>query len=376
MNHRLLRELELRKQQGNYRALFVPPGGIDFTTNDYLGLAKNQSLAASAEQYHRHHFGKAAGLSASRLLGGNTEFTEVLEKDLARFFNSETGLLFHSGYDANLGLFSAILKKNDLIITDEWVHASVRDGIRLGLATHHKFRHNDLADLEKKLAAASEYEQVYIAIESIYSMSGDQADVPAIVALARTYGAQLIVDEAHSTGIFGREGEGISAGMLPDSVFFARVYTFGKAWGSAGAFVACSEDLKNYLVNFCRPLIYSTAPAPYQQCCIKAALGMMPALQQERTRLAEIVSYFNGIFREPDIYSPIHTIAIPGNTEVKKCALQLQEKGFFVRPVMSPTVPEGREQIRIVLHSYNAAEEIGQLYRELENSGLWKKIIS
>lgn len=376
MNRRLLRELELRKQQGNYRELFIPPGGVDFTTNDYLGLAKNPGLAEQADHYHQTYFGKATGLSASRLLGGNAEFTEALEHDLARFFRSDTGLLFHSGYDANLGLFSAILKKNDLVITDEWVHASVRDGIRLGLAAHHKFRHNDLAGLEQKLAsAAGQYEQVYIAVESIYSMTGDQAPLPEIAALARTYHAQIIVDEAHSTGIAGEAGEGISAAIQPDDIFLARVYTFGKAWGSAGAFIACNEELKNYLVNFCRPFIYSTAVAPYQQCCIRAGLEMMPALQNERVRLAELSGVFREIFRQPGIDSPVHTIAIPGNTEVRKYAQQLQDEGFFVRPVMSPTVPEGHEQIRIVLHSYNAPEDIGRLHRELENSGLWERSI-
>ena len=247
----LLKKLNERQEQNAFRRLLLPQGKTDLCSNDYLGIVRNQliekQLGESAHTAYRH------GSTGSRLLAGNYALVEETEKMLAAFHDAEAGLIFNSGYDANLGLLSCVPQRGDTIIYDYLSHASLRDGIRLSFAQSFSFKHNDLADLEKRLQAATG--TIFVVTESVFSMDGDMAPLTAISDLCRQYGAHLIVDEAHATGVVGAKGEGLVQQLNLQTACFARVHTFGKAVGCHGAIVLGSDRLRNYLVNFCRSFI-------------------------------------------------------------------------------------------------------------------------
>lgn len=321
---------------------------IDFWSNDYLGLARAV-----------HTLG-ITGSTGSRLISGNSELVEDVEMQLAKHFQSEAGLIFNSGYDANLGLFSSLPQKGDTIIYDELVHASVRDGIRLSFANSFSFRHNDLADLEKKMKKAQG--TVFVAVESLYSMDGDIAPLLEISRLCNEFGALLIVDEAHSGGVFGNEGKGLCEEFgIQDSVFI-RLFTFGKAYGAHGAIVCCSDEVREYLINFARSFIYTTAlpEAMYTHILNQVELSKTAVLREQ---LQTNVAYFSQTVRSTlsSVYSPIQVIEFPNLDKCKLKATQLQEAGFAVKAILPPTVPAGAQRLRICLHSFNTKEEIDRL---------------
>ena len=363
--HFLQEALQKREKENTLRQLKPETQLIDLSSNDYLGFARNEKLYQETyNEIERTGF-HLSGSTGSRLLTGNTHYAENLEAKIAVFHNAEAALLFNSGYDANLGLLSSIAQRGDTFIYDSLSHASIIDGIRLSRAERkYKFEHNDVTDLQKKLRHATG--TVFIVVESIYSMDGDFAPLTEIINLCKQSGAHLIVDEAHANGVFGQEGKGIVAAEKLESDVFARVFTFGKALGAHGAAVAGSKDLKDYLINFSRSFIYTTALPFHALVSINIAYNYLPAAEAERKILFENINFFREKIKQAGLsieamQGPIQSILVKGNEEVKQIALLLQNKGFDIRPIVSPTVEKGKERLRLSIHSYNTTEQLEQV---------------
>ncbi len=341
---------------------------IDFCSNDYLGFARSEKLKALVQTELAKYPDYKNGSGGSRLLSGNTAFTEELEQQIAAYHQAETGLIFNSGYDANLGLFASLPQRGDTIIMDELIHACLIDGARLSLANRFSFKHNDLEDLEKKLKNAKGI--CYLAVESVYSMDGDEAPLMQILQLSQKYNAHLIVDEAHATGVFG---SGLVQRLNLQDQVFARTVTFGKALGSHGAVVLGSENLRNYLINFARSFIYTTAPGFHQLVTTKMAYALLKESDSIQTQLQNLISLFKNELQKKHptqlipSNSAIQSVIFAGNENVKKAADNLQKNGFDVRAILSPTVAAGKERLRICLHAYNTGQEIMNLSLAIGN---------
>jgi 8-amino-7-oxononanoate synthase len=361
----LRQKLEQHRQNGLLRTLKQENASLaDFTSNDYLGLAHSQALAANIYSKLSTLALPPNGATGSRLLSGNSNYTRDVEQKLAALFKSESTLIFNSGYSANLAVLSAIPQRHDTILYDELAHACIKDGARLNLAKHHSFRHNDLDDLELKLKRAEG--QVFIAVESIYSMDGDVCPLADLVTLAETYNAAVILDEAHSTGVEGTQGSGLSTALGLQDRIAIRVFTFGKAMGIHGACVAGSTILTDYLINHARPFIYTTALPPHSIASIDCAFEYLQQhaddLQQTlKDNINHFLSGVDAISNRTASTSAIQTAIFPGNAQARHAAQTLQAQGFDVRPILSPTVPAGSERLRICLHTYNTHEEITAL---------------
>ncbi len=361
-------KLKERKDKGLLRALSEPVNLVDFTSNDYLGLSRNEKLFDTIKEALSVPR-KQNGSTGSRLLSGNSLLAEQLEKKLARIFRSESTLVFNSGYSANVAVLSAIPQKNDTIIYDELSHASIKDGARLSLAKKYSFRHNDLNDLEKKISKSTG--RIFIAVESVYSMDGDECPLEELVKLSGRYGFSIILDEAHSTGVRGPEGSGVCVEKSLHEKVEIRIYTFGKGMGVCGACVAGSHHLISYLTNFARPFIYTTAPSPHSIVSVSCAFDFLSSniyLQQIlKKKIWHFLQSAEGLPNRTESFSAIQTFLIPGNKEIRATARSLQENGFDVRPILSPTVPEGTERLRICLHTFNTDNEITSLAARLRS---------
>ena len=362
-------ELSSLAQLGAKRALVSPSGLIDFSSNDYLGFARSPELASRLKQKLSCPEQGHGGSTGSRLLSGHSEIFDRIEGTIAAFHCAPSALIFNSGYDANLGLISCIASRHDTIILDELCHASIYDGARLSLARKLKFLHNDSQSLRKKIRESRG--RIFVVVESLYSMDGDQAPLKEIANVCTEFGCYLIIDEAHATGVLGPQGRGLVVQQDIASSVFARVYTFGKALGSHGAAVVGSTELREYLINFSRPLIYSTALPVYSLLQIESAYALLPEAEKERVRLTQIVSTFQDRARLSPLPflrsdSAIQGVIVPGNFAVQETALKLRSAGFDVRAIRSPTVQVGRERLRICLHSYNTQEQVDELLDCLE----------
>jgi 8-amino-7-oxononanoate synthase len=351
------------------RSLKLPAAGIDFTSNDYLGLARSQELHHQVQKAYSLLPVSRNGSTGSRLLSGNSELIVNTELTLSKLFNSESCLLFDSGYNANLAVLSTLPQKGDTIIMDELSHASLRDGARLSLATKWNFRHNDVNDLKRKLAVAKGNK--WIVVESIYSMDGDVASLKEIAEIAHESGAQLIVDEAHSTGVHGAGGNGLANELsLADQVPI-RIYTFGKAMGIHGACVACDNSTKDLLVNFSRPFIYTTAPSDHSIVSVNCAFGFLKANAGLQSELRNNIDLFRNNMTTVSNWngskSQIQIMLVAGHENVLGAAAQLQSAGYDVRPILAPTVKAGTERLRICLHTYNTNAEIIGLTTKLRS---------
>jgi len=342
----LRQKLNARSEQGALRELRLSSLPVDFCSNDYLGIARGSLL--------RHEPALAGGSTGSRLLSGNHPLLEELESELAAFHKSEAALLFNSGYDANLGLLSSVPQKRDTVLYDALSHASIRDGIRLSFAQSFSFRHNDLEDLARKIGTATG--SVYVVTESVFSMDGDLCPLEALVDLCARSGAYLIVDEAHATGVIGDRGEGLVQDRACQDGCFARVHTFGKAVGCHGAAVIGSADLKQYLLNFSRSLVYTTAMSPHAAGLIRQSYRLFPEMREERAHLQRLVDMFPGTGS-----TPIQAVLVPGNENARAAARMVQGRGMDVRPILYPTVPKGTERLRVVLHAFNTTGDVGAL---------------
>jgi len=358
--------LHEREDAGNLRRLTTQRAGVDFFSNDYLGFVTTGLLADLMHSGRGDHF--TPGSTGSRLLSGNSAFAGELEERIATFHGAEAALLFNSGYDANMGLLSSVASRHTTILSDELCHASLIDGIRLSqCAQKYRFRHNDLEDLERKLGKYGLQEPVIVVVESVYSMDGDMAPLEAIAGLCEKYEAQLVVDEAHATGVFGEKGQGLVCALGLGAKVFARVHTYGKAMGCHGAVVVGSDLLKQYLVNFARSFIYTTALPGHSLHAIHCAYQHLASHQFDNRPLHNLISYFREKAGESecnwmDSRSPIQALMAGNNEQCKRTAQKLQAAGLQVNPILHPTVPAGTERLRVCLHSFNTTAQVDVLH--------------
>jgi len=365
----LTTKLETRKQNNALRKLSLPNNLIDFASNDYIGFSKNKAIFDETHQYLIDTNCIQNGATGSRLLSGNHKVYQEAENYMATFHQSESALIFNSGYDANVGFFSSVPQKGDLILYDELCHASIRDGIQLSNAKSYKFQHNDFEDLEKLIQRfQTEFVEVYIVTESVFSMDGDTPNLEELTQLSGKYNCHLVIDEAHSLGVFGSIGEGLVQMLGLQDKVFARIMTFGKGLGCHGAAILGSQELKEYLVNFARSFIYTTGLSPHSVATILMAYQHLETDKITISKLRENIIHFNQVQHllglKPMFVkskSAIQSAIIPGNENVKSIANQLQEKGFDVKAILSPTVPEGQERLRFCIHSFNTKEEISEV---------------
>ena len=400
---------------------------IDFSSNDYLGLANDFELYKRIYQHHQfskvndddsnHYCPHVLGTGGSRLLSGDTVTHQESERFFSNFFGYKSSLIFNSGYDCNLGLLSCISQRNDMIIHDERVHNSTMMGIRLARSKNiENFKHNDINVLQNILEKARSVDSssrqsinnIFICVEALYSMEGTIAPIVEIVNLAETYNAVIIVDEAHSTGILGPEGKGLLAQYELNSHpnILCGIHTFGKALGCHGAVIGGDPILMDYLINYCYPFIYSTSPPPHSVLTMYESCMFMKDQDERRKHLKELIQLFRSemynisksdmkkraassttktktstttAIRNKDLVdhlptstidclsSPIQSIVIPGSQQVSEAASILQSQGFDVRPMRPPTVAKGEERLRIILHSHNSKEEVLSLVSSIKN---------
>jgi 8-amino-7-oxononanoate synthase len=368
----LTSKLEQRIENNSLRKLSSPNNRIDFASNDYLGFAKSETIFHETHSYLINNIIIQNGATGSRLLSGNHKIYQDAENHIAKFHQVESALIFNSGYDANVGFFSTVPQKGNLILYDELSHASIRDGIQLSNAKSYKFKHNDFEDLERLIQNQRPKTQdpttIYIVTESVFSMDGDCPNLEELAKISEKYNCNLVVDEAHALGVFGEYGKGVIQMLhLQDSVF-ARIVTFGKGLGCHGAAILGSQKLMDYLVNFARSFIYTTGLSPHSVATILVAYQHLETEKQALENLRENIIHFNqekNLLGLKPIFvrskSAIQSAIIPRNETVKTIANQLQEKGFDVKAILSPTVPEGQERLRFCLHSFNSKEEISEV---------------
>ncbi|KAK5721541.1 hypothetical protein LTR15_006130 [Elasticomyces elasticus] len=380
--------LDRRRSSSTIRRLTTTPSNaVDFSSNDFLSLASNDELRQSfLEELARGPSNTGSG--GSRLLDGNSTYAEALEHQVAAFHNARTGLLCNSGFDANSG---------DVIVYDEAIHASVHDGMKLSRAGKCvSFAHNDVEALRTVLydcvaadpAVKDGRRNVFVAVETVYSMDGDIAPLQAIVNLLNdesvlpASNSYFIVDEAHSNGIYGAQGRGLVSELGLEEEVAVRLHTFGKALAANGAIILCSPLIREYLVNYARPLIYTTFMSFPALAAIKASYGfletgraeslarnlmdvLIPGLHARLLALEETLSSADGslamaLLRVPS-ECPKSAIFSVLTSEPKTLAAYCQSKGFVVRGIVPPTVPAGTERIRICLHGGNTVQQLDGL---------------
>ncbi len=336
--------------QGRRRSLKLPQG-IDLTSNDYLGLAEHPKLREAAIDFLQNS--SSVGAGGSRLLRGHTSAHQALEEFAATFFAAPRTLYFSSGFQANAAVFQALPSRHDTIIFDEFVHASAREAIQNSHARRIKVQHNNVQGFENALkeAQASERQNVWIAVESIYSMDGDAAPLPALFDLAEKYDAILIIDEAHGSGVCGPTGRGLSEELVYEHGYkrIVTLHTCGKAIGVAGGLLCGSEDVIDTLINTARAFIYSTAPMPLQAYLVQKSLELIGSAegQAAREKLQKIVAQAHEFFGGSGTH--IVPIVIGDDFECVDVANNLQAHGYDIRAIRPPTVPEGTARLRLSL---------------------------
>ena len=371
---KLTNKLKLREENNSLRKLTLQNNLIDFSSNDYLGLSKSESIFDETHRFLVDNNIKQNGATGSRLLSGNHSLYTEVEDFLSEFHQTASATIFNSGYDANIGLFSAVPQRNDLILYDEFSHASIRDGIQLSNAKSYKFLHNNLEDLVQLLKRVQhDKSEIFVVTEAVFSMDGDAPDLIKTAAICKQYKAFLIVDEAHAIGVFNKNGSGLVQELHLQNDVFARIITFGKAIGCHGAAILGNQDLQNYLVNFARSFIYTTGLTPHSLATIRISYNeMLKQVQHNKNNLAENIQFFKSeiitlnlkeLFVESN--SAIQCCLISGNEKVKTISEKFKEKGIDVKAILSPTVPENKERLRFCLHSYNSFEEISEVLRLL-----------
>jgi len=362
----LQRFLDKRKQEDSLRSLKQTEHLIDLCSNDYLGLSRDPGFHQAVSDEIKAINKNWSGATGSRLITGNSQIAEELERQIAIFHETEDALLFNSGYDANVGFFSSVPQRNDLILYDDLIHASVRDGLKMTRARSIPFSHNNLDDLRKKLS--TDAATIYIALESVYSMDGDFAPLEELTTLTvDDERIQLIVDEAHATGVYGDRGEGRVGELGLGELVYARIHTFGKGLGAHGAAVVGSNILKQFLLNYARSFIFTTSLPLHSLVSIKIAYESISTLQDRRTKIQDLIKLFRSSIQQSDKLwllrspSPIQSVIIPGNTAARELSAKLEEAGYYVKAILYPTVPRGMERLRICLHAFNTEEEIRQV---------------
>ncbi|MCO5233202.1 MAG: pyridoxal phosphate-dependent aminotransferase family protein [Chitinophagales bacterium] len=365
IQERISEALNHRKNNNRYRQLTILDTLIDFRSNDYLGLTKSAWIKQKLTEYNVINL----GASGSRLLSGNSVIHEQTEDFLAEFYQSEAALLYNSGFDANVGLLSTLIRPEDIVFYDEAIHASMHQGLKLSGAQKISFKHNDVNDLEHKIQHSSLDNISWMICESYYSMNGDKAPLEQYIQLCKKYNIQIIVDEAHAVGCFGENGRGLCNETKTNKDIFARVVTFGKAIGAHGAAVLCSQMTKEYLINFSKNFIYTTALPPIDIYHIQLAHHFLIKYSHAAKQLHQHIHYFKqrtiGI-KNLKGDGPIFSLIVPGEQNVKLLAQKFQNYGMAIQAIISPTIPKGEEQLRIILHSHNTTNEIQLLIDTLK----------
>jgi len=363
--HQGLSALEARSQRRSLAEI----QGVNFCSNDYLGLAGNPALRAAVAEAVRST--EKVGGTGSRLLSGQTEEWSDLEDEFAKFAGTESALFLTTGYAANLGLLSSLLGKDDVVFSDERNHASLIDGMRLSGARKVIYPHLSLNALEDALrqTAGAPWRRV-IVTESVFSMDGDIAPLVELADLAEKYNAALILDEAHATGVHGPAGHGLAAAAGITSKVLAVIHTCGKALASAGAFVCGPAVLKGHLLNHARTFIFSTALPPYFAAQIRAAMRLAEGMNEDRASLLYRAANLRAAlqsegFDTAGTASQIVPVVLGDNDATLDAAEHLQREGFAVRGIRPPTVPEDRSRLRLSLTTRISQEELSRLVHAL-----------
>jgi 8-amino-7-oxononanoate synthase len=346
------RALEALLRRGRLRSLDAL-AGIDFTSNDYLGLAQSQELADAVVRAIER--GVPVGAGGSRLLRGNHPEHEALEAEAAQFFGSETALFFGGGFIANTALLATLPARGDLIVYDELIHASVHDGMRLSKADAVAARHNDVQSFEdviKTWRNDGGVGQAWLVVESLYSMDGDRAPIDDLAALATRHDAMLIIDEAHATGVFGPEGRGLAAHLEGgDNVI--TLHTCGKALGVMGALVLAPRTIRDFLINRARAFIYATAPSPLVAAAVRAALDICRTQPERREKLHQLIAFAGTELKSKTRYKPsgsqIQPIVVGADASAVALATAMKARGYDIRAIRPPTVPEGTARLRLII---------------------------
>jgi 8-amino-7-oxononanoate synthase len=364
------------QERGRLRRLALA-AGCDLTSNDYLALADSAELKEAVRSALDR--GVAVGAGGSRLLRGNDAEHESLEADAAAFFGCEAALYFSSGFSANYALFAALPQRGDLVVYDALVHASAHDGIRAGRAESVEAPHNDANAVEEKIGAwraAGGKGRPWIGVESLYSMDGDRAPLEDLAAVAERHDGVLVIDEAHATGVFGQDGRGLGA-WLEGRPNVISLHTCGKALGSSGALMCGPKIFRDFMINYSRPFIFSTAPSPLVAASVRAALRLCREQPERRERLAALVSFASKAIEARCGVAPSGSQIVPvivgSDKRATALASAMRGYGYDIRAIRPPTVPEGTARLRIAL-TLHASQElvgdmIGALWCELERLG-------
>jgi 8-amino-7-oxononanoate synthase len=368
LEHRIHDQLDQRLNQDIKRKLPEKKTGVDFFSNDYLGLANSEILKKTIIKQLTN---LSLGSTGSRLVSGNSKLATDLEDELACRFNAPDALLFNSGFNLNLGLLSTLAQEGDVILLDQNIHASLKLGAKLSGASRNYFRHNDLSHLKQRLQYSRqkirEKKSLFIVVESVYSMDGDLCPLEKIVELCRRFQAHLILDEAHGAGILGPMGKGLACKHGLEDQIFARIITFGKAFGSHGAVLLIDRIYKDYLINFCSPFIYTTALPPHCLLSIRESVRLSQKNNDTREMLFRNINFFKEKLGSPKQKSAIFSIPT-SHFQLAHKAKYLQTKGFLVSPIYAPTVKRGTERLRICIHSFNKIKDLNTLAQLLEET--------
>ncbi|MBA2588220.1 MAG: 8-amino-7-oxononanoate synthase [Alphaproteobacteria bacterium] len=359
--------LETLAAKGRLREL-NPSRGLDFTSNDFLALAESRALRDAASEALAR--GVPLGAGGSRLLRGNHPEHEALEEEAASFFGSETALYFPTGFAANAALAATLPRPGDLIVYDALIHASLRDGLEPARIQAISAPHNDVDAMEtiiKGWRASGGKGRVWIAVETLYSMDGDRAPLPELVALATRHDAMLLLDEAHATGVHGDQGRGLGA-RYEGAPNIISLHTCGKALGASGALVCLPRLYRDFLVNRGRAFIYSTAPSPLMAAVVRASLRICAGAEQERAQLAALVRHAGEGLAQLGITpsgTQIQPVIVGEDARAVALAATLQERGHDIRAIRPPTVPEGTARLRIALTLHVTQDDLDKLLADL-----------
>ncbi len=358
------RSLEALARRRRLRAL-QPRCGLDFASNDYLGLGASDLLRTAAREALDR--GVPIGAGASRLLRGNHPEHEALEAEAAAFFGAQSALFFGGGFQANSALFATVPQRGDVIVHDELIHASAHDGMAISRADSLPFAHNDPDAASDAIAGwrrAGGKGRIWIAVESLYSMDGDTAPLEALARIANRNDAMLVIDEAHATGIYGPNGRGLGT-TLEGGENVVALHTCGKALGASGALLTLPTVLRDYMVNRARAFIYATAPSPLNAAIARAALKLVHNEPERRQRLAKLVAHAGALLRERCSITPtgtqIQPLIVHRDERALRIANALQDAGFDVRAIRPPTVPEGTARLRLSLTLNVTADDVSRL---------------
>jgi len=344
---------------------------INFSSNDYLGLSNHPKLIERSNAFASSY---GVGVGASRLVTGTHLIHEHIESELAKVFGTESAILFNSGYQANTSILPAVADRNSLILADKNIHNSLIQGALLSRATFKRYDHNDYDHLEKLLIKAQkrDYNRIWIVSETVFSMDGDRNNVDRLIALSNKYNSLLYSDDAHALGVLGTNGLGLNFGKEGIEISLG---TFGKSFGSFGAFAACSNQMKDYLINFAGGFIYSTALPPNVIGAIEAGLEIIPIMNKERKQLLENIGYIKIKLNELgfdtlDSNSQIIPIIIGSESETIELSNRLKENGLWVSAIRPPTVKENASRLRITLSVNHTKAHIDKLLEVLSE---WKR---